>query len=53
MTCQTKSKATEHSHPETNPEMSTVHTEAGQTVMCLAHAAKAESQGHTVRIILT
>lgn len=55
-TCQIKSRAIEHSHPETDPEMFTVYSNGepvATSVQCLAHAKISEGQGYRVEIILT
>jgi hypothetical protein len=54
--CQSKSRATEHSNPEREPEMFTVYskgTPSATSVQCLAHAILTEARGYRVEVIPT
>ncbi len=53
MKCQNRSASTEHSRREDNPEMFRTQHPDGERVECLAHAARSESRGLPVQIILT
>lgn len=52
--CQSRSRATEHSDPEREPEMFTVFSKGTPTatsVQCLAHAIPSEGAGYRVEVI--
>lgn len=54
--CQSRSRAAQHSNPETEPEMFTVYsngTPTATSTQCLAHAILAEAKGYRTELILT